>query len=265
MLPAGCCRCAGSPALVAALAAGLRAGQSFALAYGAAKRAAGAVDFDDLIREAERLLLTPGMGDWVRYKLDQQTDHILVDEAQDTNERQWNIVRALAGEYFAGRGRVAAAPDDLHRRRLQAGDLRLPGHRSGELRRRPRLVQRARRAAIERDFLDLSMDRSFRSSPPILAVGRPGDRRSRPRGARPAAPAQPAREPPCRPAGLGRPLAARSPTRAARTRKPARKAGSATPTRRYAGAAGAGRSGAWLDTPFHAREPAAGRSGPRTS
>jgi ATP-dependent exoDNAse (exonuclease V) beta subunit len=24
------------------------------------------------------------------------TDHILVDEAQDYNERQWNIVRALA-------------------------------------------------------------------------------------------------------------------------------------------------------------------------
>ena len=40
----------------------------------------------------------------MRYKLDRQTDHILVDEAQDTNERQWNIVRALAGEYFAGEG-----------------------------------------------------------------------------------------------------------------------------------------------------------------
>src|SRR5205085_265925 len=44
------------------------------------------------------------MGDWVRYKLDQQTDHILVDEAQDTNTSQWNIVRALAWEYFAGEG-----------------------------------------------------------------------------------------------------------------------------------------------------------------
>ncbi len=93
-------------AMVAALAAGLRAGQSFAIAYGAAKRAAGLVDFDDLIREAERLLLTPGMGDWVRYKLDRQTDHILVDEAQDTNASQWNIVRALAGEYLRRGGRL---------------------------------------------------------------------------------------------------------------------------------------------------------------
>lgn len=91
-------------ALVTPLAAGLRVGQAYALAYGAAKRAAGVVDFDDLIREAERLLLTDSMGEWVRYKLDQQTDHILVDEAQDTNTRRWNIVRALALEYFAGEG-----------------------------------------------------------------------------------------------------------------------------------------------------------------
>src|SRR5690606_23679388 len=65
---------------LAELAAGLRAGQAFAAAYREAKRAAGAVDFDDLIRWAEELLHKPGMGDWVRYKLDQQTDHILVDE-----------------------------------------------------------------------------------------------------------------------------------------------------------------------------------------
>ena len=105
--------------MVAALAAGLRAGQSFALAYGDAKRAAGVVDFDDLIRWAERLLLEPGMGDWVRYKLDQQTDHILVDEAQDTNERQWNIVRALALEYFAGEG-----ASDRHRTIFTVGDYK---------------------------------------------------------------------------------------------------------------------------------------------
>src|SRR5213076_2971790 len=84
------------------MAAGLRAGQAFADAYARAKRAAGVADFDDLIRWARRLLAQPGMGEWVRYKLDQRTDHILVDEAQDTNEAQWDIVRALAEEYFSG-------------------------------------------------------------------------------------------------------------------------------------------------------------------
>ena len=42
------------------------------------------------------------MGEWVRYKLDQRTDHILVDEAQDTNADQWAIIDALAEEFFSG-------------------------------------------------------------------------------------------------------------------------------------------------------------------
>jgi ATP-dependent helicase/nuclease subunit A len=155
--------------LVATLAAGLRAGQAFALAYGEAKRAAGAVDFDDLIGRAEELLLTPGMGEWVRYKLDQQTDHILVDEAQDTNERQWNIVRALAGEYFAGEGARSR-----HRTIFTVGDYKqaIFGFQGTD----PASFDVARAwfsreaQAIEREFLDLSMDRSFRSAPPILAV-----------------------------------------------------------------------------------------------
>ena len=156
-------------ALITPLAAGLRAGQTYALAYGAAKRAAGVVDFDDLIREAEKLLLTPGMGEWVRYKLDQQTDHILVDEAQDTNTRQWNIVRALAWEYFAGEG-AARRPRTI----FTVGDYKqaIFGFQGTD----PQSFDVARawfaREAeqAEQDFLDLSMDRSFRSSPPILAV-----------------------------------------------------------------------------------------------
>ena len=155
--------------LVASLAAGLRAGQTFADAYGRAKRAAGVVDFDDLIRWAETLLLQPGMGDWVRFKLDQQTDHILVDEAQDTNERQWNIIRALALEYFAGEG-----ASRRHRTIFTVGDYKqaIFGFQGTD----PESFNAARAwfakeaAGVERDFLDLSMDRSFRSAPPILAV-----------------------------------------------------------------------------------------------
>jgi ATP-dependent helicase/nuclease subunit A len=156
-------------AMVASLAAGLRAGQAFARAYADAKRAAGAVDFDDLIRRAEALLLTDGMGEWVRYKLDQRTDHILVDEAQDTNIRQWNIVRAIALEYFAGEGARGR-----HRTVFTVGDYKqaIFGFQGTD----PESFDVARAwfareaAGIERDFLDLSMDRSFRSSPEVLAV-----------------------------------------------------------------------------------------------
>jgi ATP-dependent helicase/nuclease subunit A len=168
-------------ALVAQLAAGLRAGQSFAIAYAEAKRAHGVVDFDDLIRWAEELLKTPGMGDWVRYKLDQSTDHILVDEAQDTNERQWSIVGAITEEFFAGRGAAGR-----HRTVFTVGDFKqaifgFQGTNPREFEDAREYFQAKARAVRESalelalpaeeippDFLDLAMDRSFRSSPAIL-------------------------------------------------------------------------------------------------
>ncbi|HEX8533322.1 MAG TPA: UvrD-helicase domain-containing protein, partial [Allosphingosinicella sp.] len=155
--------------LVGQLSAGLRAGQAFAAAYAEAKRAQGAVDFNDLIRWAEELLLTPRMGEWVRYKLDQSTDHILVDEAQDTNERQWNIVRALASEYFAGEG-----ASQRHRTIFTVGDYKqaifgFQGTQPGSFDVARAWFDREARS-VGQDFLDLSMDRSFRSAPPVLQL-----------------------------------------------------------------------------------------------
>jgi ATP-dependent helicase/nuclease subunit A len=170
-------------ALVSCLAAGLRSGQVFAEAWTEAKRAHAVLDFDDLIRLAERLLLTPGMGEWVRFKLDQNTDHILVDEAQDTNEAQWNIVGALVEEYFAGQG-----AGRRHRTLFTVGDYKqaifgFQGTDPGQFERarayfeaRAKLLREAAlemelpRREIPPDFLDLSMDLSFRSSPPVLAA-----------------------------------------------------------------------------------------------
>jgi ATP-dependent helicase/nuclease subunit A len=40
----------------------------------------------------------------VLYKLDGGLDHILVDEAQDTSPVQWQVIRALAEEFFSGTG-----------------------------------------------------------------------------------------------------------------------------------------------------------------
>src|SRR5205085_10692384 len=78
--------------LAADIAAGLRAGQAFATAYTRAQRAAGVADFNDLIEWTRELLRQQGMGEWVRYKLDRQVDHVLVDVAQDTNAAQWEII-----------------------------------------------------------------------------------------------------------------------------------------------------------------------------
>lgn len=70
----------------------------------AAKRARGLYDFDDLIERTAALLASSENAQWVLYKLDKGLNHILVDEAQDTNPAQWRIITALAEEFFAGKG-----------------------------------------------------------------------------------------------------------------------------------------------------------------
>ncbi len=77
--------------------------------YQRLKAQMSALDFDDLILRTLDLLqgetitmqgldITP----WVRYKLDQGIDHMLVDEAQDTNPEQWKIIDILTDDFFEG-------------------------------------------------------------------------------------------------------------------------------------------------------------------
>ena len=65
------------------------------------------------------------------YKLDGGVDHILVDEAQDTNPEQWAIIEALADEFFAGAGARETVAHAVRRRRREAVDLQLPRRQSG--------------------------------------------------------------------------------------------------------------------------------------
>ncbi|HCO92143.1 MAG TPA: hypothetical protein DIT40_14335, partial [Alphaproteobacteria bacterium] len=46
------------------------------------------------------------------YKLDGGLDHILVDEAQDTSPAQWEVIRLLSDEFFAGDGAREALDGD---------------------------------------------------------------------------------------------------------------------------------------------------------
>jgi len=91
-----------------ATAALLGLGHALLDAYRRAKEARAALDYDDLILAARRLLASPGAVPWVLYKLDGGIDHVLIDEAQDTNPDQWAVVAALAEEFFAGRGGAEA-------------------------------------------------------------------------------------------------------------------------------------------------------------
>ena len=68
----------------------------------AEKEARGALDFTDLIDKTRILLTEKVEAAWVLYKLDGGVDHILLDEAQDTAPEQWEILRALTADFFAG-------------------------------------------------------------------------------------------------------------------------------------------------------------------
>ena len=82
----------------------LEIGRAFAVRWEARKAREGLLDFSDLIRKAARLLGQSEAADWIRYKLDRHFDHILIDEAQDTNQSQWDIVEALIDDFFTGEG-----------------------------------------------------------------------------------------------------------------------------------------------------------------
>jgi len=94
--------------LAAWLTPALDLGRAFALAWDEAKQREGLIDFDDQIRQAADLLNRSDLAEWIRYKLDRRFDHILIDEAQDTNAAQWQIIDALTGDFFAGAGQHGA-------------------------------------------------------------------------------------------------------------------------------------------------------------
>ncbi len=147
----------------------LRVGTRICAAYAAHKRRAGRIDYDDMIALAAELLQRPGMGEWVRYKLDSRIDHLLVDEAQDTNAAQWEIVRALSDEFFDGKG-----ARDLQRTLFVVGDFKqaIFSFQGSD----PRLFTAAQedyRGRVRDALLgwrDVDLAESFRSVPAVLDV-----------------------------------------------------------------------------------------------
>lgn len=91
-------------ALAQMVTSALEIGRAFAVRWEARKAREGLLDFSDLIRKAAALLGQSEAADWIRYKLDRHFDHILIDEAQDTNQSQWEIVDALIDDFFSGEG-----------------------------------------------------------------------------------------------------------------------------------------------------------------
>ena len=90
---------------------------SAATNYRREKEERGLLDYDDLI-DKTLLMLKRVSPSWVHYKLDRGVDHVLIDEAQDTSPRQWDIVEHIICEFTAGAG----ARDGLVRTVFAVGD-----------------------------------------------------------------------------------------------------------------------------------------------
>jgi ATP-dependent helicase/nuclease subunit A len=154
--------------VAAATEALARLGAALLDLYERRKREAGALDYDDLVHHTRLLLQRPDLPRWVLFKLDGGIDHVLIDEAQDTNPEQWAVVQALTDEFFAGAG----ARDGQERTVFAVGD---PKQSIFSFQRADPKAFEAMRAYFENkvrgamaEFRPVALRKSFRSAPPVL-------------------------------------------------------------------------------------------------
>jgi ATP-dependent helicase/nuclease subunit A len=145
----------------------LRLGLDIAERYNRTKRRRAALDYDDLIVATRRLLESAASAAWVLYKLDGGIDHVLVDEAQDTNPDQWEVIRRLTEEFFVGLGAV-----ERSRTVFAVGDTKQSIF--GFQRADPRKLKEMREwfegksRIAEQRFMPVDLNVSFRSTPAVL-------------------------------------------------------------------------------------------------
>ena len=139
--------------------------------YRAEKERRGLLDYEDLIDKALELLRDASTKStaaaWVLYKLDLGINHVLVDEAQDTSDKQWEIIKILVAEFLPG-----GARDNVQRTLFAVGDEKqsifsfqgaVP-HKFAEMRDHFRAVHEASEVVFATEKLDFS----FRSAVGVL-------------------------------------------------------------------------------------------------
>ncbi|MXZ51420.1 MAG: double-strand break repair helicase AddA [Rhodobacteraceae bacterium] len=139
-------------------------------AYREKKRKNAWLDFDDLLTSVLEILRDPDISQWILYRLDEDIDHILVDEAQDVNTKQWKIVSILAEEFTSGVGQRG----DLVRTVFAVGDEKqsifgFQGAAPERFReRRDYFKEKFEKSG--RKFIEEDLEFSFRSSNEILRL-----------------------------------------------------------------------------------------------
>ena len=148
-------------------AAALTLGAAILNRYEAAKKARLRLDYDDLILTTLALFRRDGGVNWAMFKLDEGIDHILIDEAQDTNPDQWSVIEALTAEFFVGTDRVRSL--------LVVGDAKqsIYSFQGAD----PKIFARLRadfaaRASLQNpdSWREVALSHSFRSTDAVLAA-----------------------------------------------------------------------------------------------
>jgi ATP-dependent helicase/nuclease subunit A len=135
--------------------------------YRREKQERGLLDYDDLIDKTLAMLDRVSSG-WVHYKLDRGVDHVLIDEAQDTSPRQWDIVKHITSEFTTGAG----ARDGVVRTVFAVGDEKqsifsFQGAKPREFAEMRQYFQSKLQAARQK-FEPISFTYSFRSGMGVL-------------------------------------------------------------------------------------------------
>src|SRR5581483_10809196 len=141
--------------------------------YRTEKDRRGLLDYEDLIDKTLTLLRDASTKStaaaWVLYKLDLGIDHVLVDEAQDTSDKQWEIIKILVAEFLPG-----GARDNVKRTLFAVGDEKqsifsfqgaVP-HKFAEMRDHFRALHETSDVAFAVERLDFS----FRSAAGVLTA-----------------------------------------------------------------------------------------------
>ena len=139
--------------------------------YRAEKDRRGLLDYEDLIDKTLALLRDASSKStaaaWVLYKLDLGINHVLVDEAQDTSDKQWEIIKILVAEFLPG-----GARENLRRTLFAVGDEKqsifsfqgaVP-HKFAQMREHFRALHETSEVAFAIEKLDFS----FRSAVGVL-------------------------------------------------------------------------------------------------
>ena len=157
----------------------LTVGEAILRRYQQLKQHLGYLDFSDLILISRDLLRSTGKAAWVLYKLDEGLDHLLIDEAQDTNPEQWDIVQTIADEFFSGMG-VAEGREGPDGHLIPPRSLFVVGDEKQSIysfqRASPETFKSMRTTfarqveEAQRPWRPLQLSHSFRTSPPVLQL-----------------------------------------------------------------------------------------------